>query len=102
MDDIRIIRDLSELEGTAYIELMGGPYARKCWNAGSLFFKEEVFGLLEPAIARQIPDYDHFAFTGIGMTDWLSIVWTPAATRLRTSLPGSTHGRATSARGTTG
>ncbi|WP_431824760.1 hypothetical protein [Burkholderia sp. F1] len=74
MDDIRIIRDLSELDSTAYFELIGGPYAQKNWNAGSLFFEEEVFGLLEPAIERQIPDYDHFAFTGIGMTYWLLIV----------------------------
>ncbi|CAB3755439.1 hypothetical protein [Burkholderia paludis] len=74
MDDIRIIRDLAALHGTAYIELMGGPYARKCWNEGSLFFEEEVFGLIEPAIARQIPDYDHAAFNGIGMPDWLRIV----------------------------
>ncbi|WP_412528461.1 hypothetical protein [Burkholderia lata] len=74
MDDIRIIRDLAEIEDTAYIELMGGPYARKCWNEGSLFFREEVFGLLEAAIARQIPDYDHYAFNGIGMPDWLRIV----------------------------
>ena len=74
MDDIRIIRDLAEIEDTAYIELMGGPYARKCWNEGSLFFREEVFGLLEAAIARQIPDYDHYAFNGIAMPDWLRIV----------------------------
>jgi len=74
MDDIRIIRDLAALDGTAYIELMGGPYARTCWNAGSLFFEEEVFGLLEAAIARQIPDYDHDSFNGIGMPDWLQIV----------------------------
>ncbi|ORT87694.1 hypothetical protein B7G54_07405 [Burkholderia puraquae] len=53
---------------------MGGPYARTCWNAGSLFFEEEVFGLLEPAIARQIPAYDHYAFNGIRMSDWLQIV----------------------------
>ncbi|NIE61981.1 MULTISPECIES: hypothetical protein [unclassified Burkholderia] len=74
MDDIRIIRDLAEIEDTAYIELMGGPYAHKCWNEGSLFFREEVFGLLEAAIARQIPDYDHYAFNGIAMPDWLRIV----------------------------
>ncbi|VWC99313.1 hypothetical protein [Burkholderia lata] len=74
MDDIRIIRDLAEIEDTAYIELMGGPYARKCWNEGSLFFREDVFGLLEAAIERRIPDYDHYAFNGIGMPDWLRIV----------------------------
>ncbi|WP_175968762.1 hypothetical protein [Burkholderia sp. BCC0322] len=74
MDDIRIIKDLAEIEGTACIELMGGPYARKCWNEGSLFFREDVFGLLEAAIARQIPQYDHDAFNGIGMPDWLRII----------------------------
>ncbi|KVW16792.1 hypothetical protein WK91_15865 [Burkholderia cepacia] len=74
MDDIRVIKDRAALDGTAYVELMGGPYARTCWNAGSLFFDEEVFGLLEAAIARQIPDYDHYAFNAVGMADWLAIV----------------------------
>lgn len=73
LDQIRIIRDKTELDGTAYIELLAGPYKNQCWVEGSLFFDEEVFGYLEPAIERQVPDYDHYSFTEISSDDWARI-----------------------------
>ena len=73
---IQIITDCSDLEGTAYVELMSGAYENKCWNEGSLFFEEEVFGYLEPTITRYEPTYDHYAFTPIEMPNWLRIVTT--------------------------
>jgi hypothetical protein len=63
MNEIRAIADKSELDGTAYIELMPGKYKGVCWNDGSLFFEEEVFGYFEPCIERHVPDFDHYAFT---------------------------------------
>jgi len=74
MEAIRIIRSKTELEGTAYVELLPGPYRKQCWNDGSLFFEEEVFGYLEPIILRQVPSYDHYAFTEITANKWASIV----------------------------
>ncbi|WP_233237981.1 hypothetical protein [Bordetella sp. LUAb4] len=68
------ITERSTLEGTAYVELMGGAYENQCWNEGSLFFHEEVFGYLEPTIENYVSSYDHFAFTQINMTDWRKIV----------------------------
>ncbi len=65
MTYIQIIKDRSKLEGTAYVELVGGAYANSCWNEGSLFFEEEVFGYIEPTITRYEPTYDHYAFTSI-------------------------------------
>ena len=38
------------------------------------FFDEEVFGYIEPTITRYEPDYDHYAFTPIEMSNWLLIV----------------------------
>lgn len=70
----RAITDRSSLEGTGYVELMGGAYAQQCWNDGSLFFKEEVFGYLEPTIEKHAPAYDHYAFTRVDMRDWEKIV----------------------------
>ncbi len=74
MESIRVIRDISELEGTAYIELLPGSYNNKCWNEGSIFFEEEVFGCLEPIISRHVPSYDHYAFTEIAASKWTAII----------------------------
>jgi hypothetical protein len=74
MEIIRIIRSKAELEGTAYVELLPGPYKKQCWNDGSLFFEEEVFGYLEPIILRHVPGYDHYAFTEITANKWAAIV----------------------------
>ncbi|WP_322052075.1 hypothetical protein [Paraburkholderia bannensis] len=70
----RAITDRSSLEHTAYVELMVGAYADLCWNEGSLFFEEEVFGYLEPTIKKYVPTYDHYAFTQVSMTDWEKII----------------------------
>ncbi|AFT84871.1 hypothetical protein BUPH_06804 [Paraburkholderia phenoliruptrix BR3459a] len=62
---------------------MAGPYANRCWNDGSLFFEEEVFGYIEPTIERFEPTYDHYAFTQISMLDWEKIVKALADVRSR-------------------
>ncbi|CAB4050418.1 hypothetical protein LMG9964_04084 [Paraburkholderia phenoliruptrix] len=80
---VRAITDPSSLEGTAYGEVMAGPYANRCWNDGSLFFEEEVFGYIEPTIERFEPTYDHYAFTQISMLDWEKIVKALADVRSR-------------------
>lgn len=74
MEVIRIIRNKAELEGTAYIELLPGRYNKQCWNEGSLFFEEDVFGYLEAIISRHVPSYDHYAFTEISANRWAAIV----------------------------
>lgn len=74
MESIRIIKNKDELEGTGYVELLAGPYLKKCWIDGSLFFDEETFGYIEPAIERRVPEYDHYSFTEISMESWGAIV----------------------------
>jgi hypothetical protein len=74
MEEIRIITNKGELEGTCYIEVLPGPYREQCWNEGSLFFEEEVFGYLEPIIQRHVETYDHYAFTEIKKEQWLAII----------------------------
>jgi hypothetical protein len=61
------------LEGTCYIEVLPGSYNGQCWNEGSLFFDEEVFGYLEPIIEKHVSAYNHYAFTEIEKTQWLAI-----------------------------
>ena len=48
---IEIIRNKSELEGKAYIEIYPGRYKNTFWNEDSLYFNEESFGFIEKSIA---------------------------------------------------
>ena len=73
MEEIRSITDKAELEGTAYIELLPGKYKGHCWNDGSLFFEEEVFGYFEPTIEAHAQDFDHYAFTEVAATQCSAI-----------------------------
>lgn len=70
MDPIRLIRDKSELQGTCYIEVLPGEYKGQCWNDGSLFLAEDVFGLVEPVIKRHEPRFDHYSFVAIRRPAW--------------------------------
>ncbi len=74
MEPITILRDPALLDGTAYIELLPGGYRDSCWNAGSLFFTEEVFGYFEPIIERHEPRFDHFAFVDVERSTWNAIL----------------------------
>jgi hypothetical protein len=74
MEPITILRDPASLDGTAYIELLPGGYRDACWNAGSVFFTEEVFGYFEPVIERHEPRFDHFAFVDVERSTWNAIL----------------------------
>ncbi|WP_331694441.1 hypothetical protein [Pandoraea sputorum] len=82
------ITDRSSLEGTAYVEVMAGAYTNRCWNNGSLFFEEEVFGYIEPTIEKYKSSYDHYAFTQISMPDWETII--KALAEIRSELEDET------------
>jgi hypothetical protein len=74
VDAIRLIRNKAQLEGTCYFELLPGEYNGVCWNDGSVFLAEDVFGLVEPIIARHEPRFDHYAFVGIPRPTWELII----------------------------
>ena len=74
MEPITILQDPATLDGTAYIELLPGGYRDSCWNAGSVFLTEEVFGYVEPIIERHEPRFDHFAFVDVGRSTWNAIL----------------------------
>ena len=74
MEQIRLIRDTSELEGTCYFEFLPGEYQEQCWNEGSVFLAEETFGLIEPIIARNEPQFDHYSFVCISRSTWERII----------------------------
>lgn len=74
MEPIEIIKDKTALEGTCYIELSLGKYQGKHWQEGSLFFDEEVFGLIEYIFAEHIPQYDHYAMNDADYSAWQKIL----------------------------
>jgi len=74
MDPIRLIRDKAELQGTYYFEFLPGEYKGQCWNEGSVFLAEDVFGLIEPIIARHEPRFDHYSFVNIRRHAWERII----------------------------
>ena len=74
MSPVRLIRDTAELSGTCYFEFLPGPDRDKCWNEGSVFLAEDVFGLVEPIIARHEPAFDHYSFVGIRRPTWARIL----------------------------
>jgi hypothetical protein len=70
MDAIRLIRDKGELQGTCYFELLPGEYKGQCWNDGSVFLAEDVFGLVVPIVTRHEPRFDYYSFVGIRRPAW--------------------------------
>lgn len=69
-----IIKDIKELEGSCYIEVLPGKYLNKCWNDSSVFFTEEDFALLETSIEKEFETYDHYAFNEIPKETWIKIL----------------------------
>ncbi len=74
MNSIEIIKDISALEGTCYIELSLGKYQGKHWEDTSLFFDEEVFGYIEMIFERHIPNYDHYSMNDADSKSWSNII----------------------------
>ena len=74
MEKIAIIRDKSELDSTAYVEIISGKYQGKHWQNGSLFFDEETFGYIEPIFRRNISEYDHYNMNDGSKSEWLKII----------------------------
>ncbi len=74
LEDVRLLRSVSELRGTCYIELLPGHYRGTCWTSESVFLTEEAFGFIEPIVYRHMPAYDHYAFTEILKSVWGHII----------------------------
>ena len=64
IDKIEIISNVSDLNGSCYMELSIGKYQNKHWQDGSLFFREETFRFIESTFIKHIPDYDHYGMNG--------------------------------------
>ena len=65
---IRLSRDKSLLEGTAYFEFLPGHYVKEHWNDSSVFLDEEIMCLIERPFMDALPDYDHYSFFDVSLT----------------------------------
>jgi hypothetical protein len=70
---IRILSK-SELEGTGYFEFIPGKYDNQCWLDDSIYIDEKIFGLIESIFSKNVPNYNHSAFTNVHKKTWESIL----------------------------
>ena len=61
MEPIELIQSTAALEGTAYFEFLPGPYHGDHWGEASVFVQEQVFCLIESALQRHHPGFDHYS-----------------------------------------
>ena len=73
LEEIRFIKNLSELEGTFYFELLPGEFTGTAWNKNSAFIDESLFDWIEPAFSI-LPGFDHYSFATIHKTDWMKCI----------------------------
>ncbi len=73
--DLRVIRDMSELDHTCYIEVCPENKKKKsCWNKGALYFSDTGFEYLEPMIKDAYPDYCQYSFQELTQDEWCGII----------------------------
>lgn len=70
---IEIIYETSSLEGSCYIEILPDKYKGECWNTSSIFFTEENFGYIMPALEKCYNKFDYYAFNEIDIDTWSQI-----------------------------
>ena len=67
---IEIIYDTGSLEGSCYIEILPDKYKGECWNTTSIFFTEDNFGYIMPALEKCYKKFDYYAFNEIDIDTW--------------------------------
>ncbi|MDZ4727502.1 MAG: hypothetical protein SH817_15195 [Leptospira sp.] len=60
--NFKLLHNISELEGTCYIEFLPGKYTGKCWNESSIYINEETFLIFEDLFKEVLINYDHYSF----------------------------------------
>ena len=57
---IKIIYDVSTLDGSCYIEVLPDKYKGECWNTSSIFFTEDNFGYIMPAFQKSYKKFNYY------------------------------------------
>lgn len=63
--EYRVYRSREEFDGTDVFELYAGDFDGRVtwWNPGSIYLREEAFGLLAEIVVRIEPDFDWYGET---------------------------------------
>jgi len=74
-NDLRIIRDMSELYHTCYIEVCPeNARTRVCWNKSAVYFTIEGFEYLEPFISEVYEYYSPYSFQDLNREEWRAVI----------------------------
>jgi hypothetical protein len=73
-ENIKLITDTRELEGTCYIEFAPGGYERKHWQKNFVYLEQGVFLLFEPIFVKIVPCFDWYGVNEISRSNWLLII----------------------------
>ncbi len=71
---IELIKDVSECKSTCYFEFLPGVYKKDCWNKESVFIYFLQICYIEPILAKNIDNYDHYSFMSVDKTTWQDII----------------------------
>jgi hypothetical protein len=71
--DTYIIKNKSNLKGTAYVELYPDRYTGTHWNDESIFFEEYHWEFFVPTIKKHYPGYNPYGFQSISSNAWKNI-----------------------------
>jgi hypothetical protein len=72
--EFQLIKDKSELEGTAYFEFAPGEYNGKYWNDNSIYLSEDALCLIEDVFEKNLRNYNHFSFTEMDKNELCIII----------------------------
>jgi len=61
MQNIKLVREVSDLVGTCYFEFCLGKYQGIHWQDSSVFLEDEVFGFIKPGFARIMRNFNHYS-----------------------------------------
>jgi len=75
IERIEIIRNVSNLESSCYMELSLGKFQGKYWQDSSIFISDEVFVYIENIFRKNVPDYDHYEINDADTAAWIMIIY---------------------------
>lgn len=74
MEEIKLIKNKNELEGTCYFEFLPGKYNNQCWQDDSVYLDEETFCLIAHIFEKNLLEYDYYSFMEIEKDQWPLII----------------------------
>ncbi len=74
MENIKVIRNKEELEGTCYYEFQLGKFENEFWKEGSLYIDENAFQLILKRLEKYILNFNYYGVTVVHKNNWRKII----------------------------